>query len=133
MVVGLGVALVALNVGLRTVPVGQRATYQTESIVTGPTLRGCGETLFVLIGWTFPAGKTVHFSWTTNPATDVGVVLTELLNDSYGPTIFSGYGSSGSGILYSDGGGYGVNVTNCEAQPTNATITAYFNYNAPLL
>ena len=131
--ISLVVVLIVMTAVLATVPVGQRMTYQTDGLVTGPTLRGCGESLFDLAAWTFPAGKVVHFSWTTDPASDVFVNISTVLPSSFGPTFYSGYGSLGTDSFFAKGGTYNVNVTNCNNQQTTATVSAYYYFNAPLL
>lgn len=132
-VVSVAVAALVIVAVLRTVPFPQRANFETGSTVTGPTLRGCGETLFDLSGWTFPAGKLIHISWSTNPATDVFVNMSTILTTSFGPTFFWSHESSGEESFSANGGAYEVNVTNCETQSTTATISAYYSYNAPIL
>lgn len=125
-------AVVVILVVLATVPFPQRVSFQIGSLVTGPTQRGCGLTLFTLAGWTFPAGKLIHFSWTTNPTTDVFFNMSTILNDSFGPTFFSGYASSGTESFYANGGTYEVNVSNCEDWQTTVTVSAYYNFDAPM-
>ena len=125
------VLVVVVVVILSLIPVAQRASYQETLPVTGPTARGCGETIFV--SWTFPVGKTVHLTWTTNPVIDVALNVTEILPSSFGPSAFFGNGSSGTGTFNSNGGPYGVILSDCQTQPTTATISAYYNFNAPIL
>lgn len=117
---------------LATVPVPQHVTYSIDSLVTGPTQRGCGETLFDLYEWALPAGKLIHLSWSTNPAADVFVNMSTILTDTFGPTFFWGHGSSGANSFYANGGAYEVNVTNCGSQQTTVTISASYNSSAPL-
>lgn len=126
--IGVVVAVVVVLASLAVIPVAQRTGSTTQVTTSGSGVTGCGATPVGSIQ-TYPAGKTVHFSWTTTPATSVTV---SIVDQESGP-IFSGLGSSGSGTFVSNGDQYGFEIVNCENQGTTVTVSVYYNFDAPLL
>jgi len=133
--VAIAVVVVAVLVVLAVVPTPQRATYQTDLPVYGPNILGCGHSVLIAESWTFPAGKWIHLSWTTSPATNITIVASTppTGNVSLGGGNFSESGTSGSRTFQASGGEYEFDFFNCENQATTVTISAYYNFNAPLL
>ena len=121
---------VAVLVLLAVVPVAQRAEFDAGLPVYGPNAFGCGHSVFW--GWSFPAGKAVHFTWTTNPATNITLQV-NTTQGSIQTEVLSASGSAGSATLFSIGDTYGFDVHNCQSQFTTVTFSAYYNYNAPVL
>lgn len=123
------VVVVVVLVILAAVPVAQRSEYQTQIVAPAAGLFGCGTTSIGAIQ-SFPSGKTIHVSWTTTPAENITLGIVGMEEES---GVFSGSGSSGSGTFYSIGDEYDFGVSNCGSQATSVSITAYYNFNAPLL
>jgi len=121
---------VAVLVALAVVPVAQRAQFNADLPVLELGPGGCGHSIFW--GWSFPAGKAVHLTWTTNPATDIALQV-NTTQGSNQTEVLSETGSAGNATLYSTGDAYGFDVHNCQNQSTTMTFSAYYDFNAPLL
>ena len=124
------VAIVIALVVLSIVPVAERAEFQQDLPVYAAQPPHCGHSIYS--GLAFPAGKTVYFSWTTNPSANVSVEFNWTVG--YNETeVFTASGISGNHTIYSNGDSYLFDVHNCQDYETDVTFSAYYNYNAPLL
>lgn len=122
------IVVVAILISLATVPVAQHKTYTLQGVAAAAGIHGCSPDA---VGFqSFPMGKTVQVSWSTVPATPVLITVAETQN---GTGVFLGPGASGSGSFYSAGGYYWFTVCNSGSQATSVTISAYYNFQGPIL
>jgi len=114
---------------LTAIPVTQRETYTLRGVVLPSGVLGCS--LRQLGSQSFPAGRMVHFSWTTTPSSHIYV---HVVDSSTGRiTWYYGPGIYGSGSFNSTGDVYEFSVDNCDSHNASVTISAYCDFQAPML
>ncbi|HYA70141.1 MAG TPA: hypothetical protein VEH28_02065 [Thermoplasmata archaeon] len=120
--VGLSVVLAALYL----VPFPGQVAYRTQFHSSAAAAPGCGRSTE---GLDVSSGQTIHLSWLTTPAVSVTLTVSPL---SGGPVVYNGTGVSGSGSFSSTVVTYLLAATNCGDVGTTVTVSAHYDFEAPL-